>query len=648
MDETIDLIISLDNKEIKIRDSIEKSIGQIIKDIFYKEKKDIKEYSFFKESDKIDINNDDFKLYDIKKEYNNINNKNIIKILSFKNNSYINSIDIITERPEEIKSIICPECNQYIIMDINEYKINLFKCKKGHVFNNILLQNFYSTQKYHLVKSLIKENLNKEIKKEEENIKENNIPPPTPLSIKDIKNINANEENSYIYSTKCEKHKLQQFSSYCLNCRKNLCAECEMNHNVFRNSDEELHNIVHFYEILSNNDEYVDKLKANINKFRLKLDILKIELSKLINIINSVINNYEIYYNIYNDLISNYEIVERNYHILKNIKNIKFKEIFDDIDKISNEGHYYKKFEKTFEIYNKMTCLSEIKIQYFPNNQKKIRLFGQKFVNNNYSKCKLVINNQYYNIFESLNISKDLDKYISSKNGIFEIKLKLNPNTYLTDMSHMFKDCSSLLYLPNISELNTFNVTDMSYLFYGCTLIERIPNIEKWNLSNVKNLSYMFFNCNSLMSLSDISSWDISNVKDISHLFSNCASLDKLPNLISNWNTENVENLSYLFYYCLSLKELPDISKWNISKAKDISYMFACCEKLIKLPDISAWDTSLVNNMEYLFYGCKKLNSIPDISKWNTKNVTNMGFMFDELNDKVKIPKINPSECIII
>ena len=47
MDETIDLIISLDNKEIKIRDSIEKSIGQIIKDIFYKEKKDIKRIFFF-------------------------------------------------------------------------------------------------------------------------------------------------------------------------------------------------------------------------------------------------------------------------------------------------------------------------------------------------------------------------------------------------------------------------------------------------------------------------------------------------------------------------------------------------------------------------------------------------------------------------
>ena len=66
------------------------------------------------------------------------------------------------------------------------------------------------------------------------------------------------------------------------------------------------------------------------------------------------------------------------------------------------------------------------------------------------------------------------------------------------------------------------------------------------------------------------------------------------------------------------------------------------------IPDISIWNTEKVTNIEYLFYGCKSLNSIPDISKWNTKNVTNMGFMFDELNNKVKIPKINPSECSIL
>ena len=537
-------------------------------------------------------------------------------------------------------------------MEINDYKIFLSKCKNGHIFNNIYLQDFYSTQKYEEAKNLLKNNNNK-IKEEDNKLNEikeeekNSIAPPTPFSNKNIIIENEKEEEEYYYSTKCEKHKMQQYSSYCLNCKKNLCSECEMNHNIFRKSND-IHKIMHFYEILSNNDEYLQKLKENIKQFRHKIDLLKIELNKLTNIINKVINNYEIYYNIYYDLISNYEIVERNYHILKNIKNISFKEIFSDLDNIIKEGHFYKKFQKTFELYNKMTCQSEILIHYYPNKTKKLKLFGQKFIINNRFKCKLEINNISYDLFDSLQISKELEKQITSNNGIFSIKLKLNKNENLTDMSHMFNGCSSLLFLPDISEINTFHVTDMSYLFYGCTLLENIPNINKWNLSNVKNISYMFFNCNSLLSLPDISNWDISNVKDLSHLFSNCASLEKLPLNISLWNTKNVEKFNHLFYYCVSLKELPDISKWDISNAIDISYMFSCCSSLKKLPDISGWNTAKVNNIEYLFYGCKGLNSLPDISKWNTKNVTNMGFMFDELNSNVKIPKINPSECSIV
>ena len=117
-----------------------------------------------------------------------------------------------------------------------------------------------------------------------------------------------------------------------------------------------------------------------------------------------------------------------------------------------------------------MTCQSEILIHYYPNKTKKLKLFGQKFIINNRSKCKLEINNILYDLFDSLQISKELEKQITSNNGIFSIKLKLNKNENLTDMSHMFNGCSSLLFLPDISELNTFHVTDMSYLFYGCTL----------------------------------------------------------------------------------------------------------------------------------------------------------------------------------
>ena len=653
MNKAIELIISLENKEFKIKDDLfNKNLFYIIKDSFKKEKIDLNDYLFFKENDIININ-ENFSIKDIITEKEE--KLNLIKIISFpKSKNIQNEIKLNTTKykSDEIRSIICPKCLQYIIMEIKDYKISLSKCKNGHIFSNIYLKNFYSTQKYEEAQKMFKEkNIKKEEDKKINEIKEedkNSIAPPTPLSSKDIhlNEINDNSDENF-YSTKCEKHKMQQYSSYCLNCKKNLCSECEMNHNLFRNN-KEMHKIMHFYEILSNNDEYIEKLSENIKKFRYKIDLLKIELSKLTNIINNVINNYEIYYNIYYDLISNYEIVERNYHILKNIKNIKFNEIFDDLDNIINEGHFFKKFEKTFEIYNKMSCQSEITLQYCPDTAKKIKLFGQKFIINNKAKCKLIINNALFEIFDSLQISKDLEKVISSNNGIFEIKLRINKNEYLTDMSHMFKDCSSLLFLPDISELNTFHVADMSYLFYGCTLLENIPDISKWNLSNVKNLGFMFFNCNSLISLPDISNWDISNVKDLSHLFSNCASLEKLPENLSLWNTKNVERLNHLFYYCISLKELPDISKWDISNVRDISYMFSCCRTLKKLPDISKWNTEKLTNIEYLFYGCKGLNSLPDISKWNTKNVNNMGFVFDELNSNVKIPKINPSECSII
>jgi len=655
MNKSVELIISLGNKEIQIKEDISnKNLFKIIKDAFNDEKINLNDYLFFKENDLINLNNENLSFNDIIKVEDE--DLNTIKIISFpKDQNIQNQINTkpTTYKPDEIRSIICPKCHQYIIMEINDYKISLSKCKNGHVFNNIYLKNFYSTQKYEQVKKLLKEK-KKIIEEEDPKINEikeedkNSIAPPTPLSSKDIRANEINEkEEENLYSTKCEKHKMQQYSSYCLNCKKNLCSECEMNHNLFRKNND-THKIMHFYEILSNNDEYIEKLRGNIKDFRHKIDLLKIELSKLTNIINSVINNFEIYYNIYYDLISNYEIVERNYHILKNIKNIKFSEIFNDLDNIINEGHFYKKFEKTFEIYNKMSCQSEITLQYCPDTAKKIKLFGQKFIINNKTKCKLVINNTLYEIFDSLQISKDLEKQISSNNGIFDIKLRVNKNEYLTDMSYMFKDCSSLLFLPDISELNTFHVTDMSYLFYGCTLLENLSDISKWNLSNVKNLGYMFFNCNSLISLPDISNWDVSNVKDLSHLFSNCASLEKLPINLSLWNTKKVEKLNHLFYYCVSLKELPDISKWDISNVNDISYMFSCCRTLKKLPDISVWNTEKVNNIEYLFYGCKGLNSLPDISKWNTKNVSNMGFMFDELNSNVKIPKINPSECSII
>ena len=48
--------------------------------------------------------------------------------------------------------IICPECDENILIDIKDFKINLSECKNKHKINNILLNKYEETQKIDLNK----------------------------------------------------------------------------------------------------------------------------------------------------------------------------------------------------------------------------------------------------------------------------------------------------------------------------------------------------------------------------------------------------------------------------------------------------------------------------------------------------------------
>ena len=76
-------------------------------------------------------------------------------------------------------------------------------------------------------------------------------------------------------------------------------------------------------------------------------------------------------------------------------------------------------------------------------------------------------------------------------------------------MNEMFRDCSSLSSLPDISKWNTNNVTNISNMFYYC---KRLPDISKWKTINVTNMSFIFYNCLMLSSLPEISKWNTNNV----------------------------------------------------------------------------------------------------------------------------------------
>ena len=63
----------------------------------------------------------------------------------------------------------------------------------------------------------------------------------------------------------------------------------------------------------------------------------------------------------------------------------------------------------------------------------------------------------------------------------------------------MFRGCSSVSSLPDISKWNTNNIIDMNSLFFGCSSLSSLPDISKWNTSNVNDMNCMFYKCSNLI-----------------------------------------------------------------------------------------------------------------------------------------------------
>ena len=373
--------------------------------------------------------------------------------------------------------------------------------------------------------------------------------------------------------------------------------------------------------------------------------------------------------------------------IIDNKINEKSKENIKLIDDSIN-----KNINKTDNVTKQITMIYKK-----DNNKNKIQILGEDFVKNNKINCKMIINNNEYDIeshiedgqygingnneplsliltginnitdtsnmfylctsLESLpDISKWDTKNVTNMSNMFggccSLKSLLGISQWNTksvnDMSNMFCGCTSLLSFPDISKWDTKNVTNMSNMFDGCTSLESLPDISKWDTKNVTNMSNIFNQCSSLKSLPDISKWDIGNVKDMSKMLNQCSSLKSLPD-ISKWDTKSAINMSNLFGECSTLKSLPDISKWDIGNVECIDGIFYECSSLKSLPDISKWDTRNVTDMSNMFDGCNSLQSLPKISKWNTKRVESIDGMFNECSPNLKIPHKfkNRKECII-
>ena len=123
--------------------------------------------------------------------------------------------------------------------------------------------------------------------------------------------------------------------------------------------------------------------------------------------------------------------------------------------------------------------LNELSLLYkVPVLDDKVRLFGDVFVENNENNFKLFVNEKEFQFCDVIPKSE-----IEGNSNLIKVTLK-----------------------------ETKPVTDYSFLFFKCDSLYSFLNVEKMNLSHVTNISHLFTECSSMTYLPDISNWDTSNI----------------------------------------------------------------------------------------------------------------------------------------
>ena len=131
----------------------------------------------------------------------------------------------------------------------------------------------------------------------------------------------------------------------------------------------------------------------------------------------------------------------------------------------------------------------ELIIDYF-NNNSKMNLFSENFVENNKYKVYLEIEGKNYEL-------KSQHKFKSNENKM-TIKLIVKESTEI-DMSEMFLNCNNLISLNGISKWKKTKIINQYKMFYNCTSLISIPDINDWHISPNVNIYLMFYNCISLV-----------------------------------------------------------------------------------------------------------------------------------------------------
>ena len=592
----------------------------------------------------------------------------VVVNISFPLSAIINSIDRERKKVSilvlynglkliEHSNIICPECLNEADLKFHDYKIKL-KCEKGHLINNLLVNEFQKSQEIEPTRIICDICKVKNIGNCKKgtfysclNCNEN--------MCEECKNVHLKEHEKkhkkYIIKYNIEKYVCnnhnKNFISYCENCKIDLCEDCVREHLKINKFDD----IKPYQKILPDHSEMLKK-KESLKKAQTSVNKY---IKSLIDNLNEIKGNLDSFIGVFFQILNKYKPDKVNYKMINNIKSINFDKVIKDLNEININDNLINKFHNTMNLYYKMKYASELTLIYKINkNAEKIKILGDEFVKNNFGKCKLVVKDQELDLRSSLHINKHFNK---EESKVIVILKNIND---IKNMKGVFSD-SSLQYAPDLSKLYTGNIEIMDEFFKNCRCLEKLPELD-WDVKNVKtmknmfsgcrnmkylsfknfntenneDLSYMFYDDSSLQYIKGLNKFEVSKVKTMEGMFSDCKKLAKIDD-ISCWKTPNLEKMGEMFKGCKSLKVIPDISGWDTKNVKDIHQIFHGCENLNSLPDISKWKTNNFTQINGAFCGCCSIKSLPDISKWDTFNITSFCKLFADCSKLLELPDIS-------
>ena len=154
-----------------------------------------------------------------------------------------------------------------------------------------------------------------------------------------------------------------------------------------------------------------------------------------------------------------FEIDSSGYPII-NFENFKVIGIHKEINNELNQnvGHFIREPIIDFYNYVKEKDEDEINIIYKIGDEDRIKIFGETFVKNNRNICKIIYNSK----------EEEIKEYIQEPLENDLLKIKLKGLKKLLSFESMFENCTLLLNLPDISNLNTIKIANMSHLFSQC------------------------------------------------------------------------------------------------------------------------------------------------------------------------------------